>query len=179
MKSLWFGSSGAGDHGHGGITLSDTVLVEDGEESNGAEAGISNDDETSLAVDGRNGNWISNVLHLRTGRQKQGINCSNGELLEMTEKGLLIDHHNDSGEDPGGEDSDYVEEEEEEEWCDACRVDFDGEEEVEMDKETFSKFLQRVSLDQAKVYDKMAYLGNLSYAVSDIKVHDYSYLLLI
>ncbi|OWM80074.1 hypothetical protein CDL15_Pgr010052 [Punica granatum] len=173
LKSLWFGGNGGGGNARRGIALDDAVLVENPEKTNGADVGVDGEAENSVGSDGENGNWVFKILHLRTGtkegeqQQQQQQEHSDGEIVRVLEKGLV-----------GDEEKECSPEEEElegdgddgEDWCDACRVDYDEKEkEIQIDRDTFSGFLHRVSLDQAKLYAKMAYLGNLAYAISEIK----------
>ncbi|WOL10292.1 hypothetical protein Cni_G19047 [Canna indica] len=56
-----------------------------------------------------------------------------------------------------------------EDGSEGCVVDGDGEENMVFDRESFSRLLRRVSLVEAELYAKMAYLGSLAYMVSKIK----------
>ncbi|KAK1292650.1 hypothetical protein QJS10_CPB17g01143 [Acorus calamus] len=47
--------------------------------------------------------------------------------------------------------------------------DVGEEEEMEFDRDSFSKLLRRVSLVEAKLYAKLSYLGSLAYSISSIK----------
>ncbi|EPS63237.1 hypothetical protein M569_11546, partial [Genlisea aurea] len=51
-----------------------------------------------------------------------------------------------------------------------CAVDDDcGDEEIEFDRESFSKLLRKVPLEEARSYEKLSYLGYLAYSISQIK----------
>lgn len=54
------------------------------------------------------------------------------------------------------------------EECDVCRVD-EEEDQVQFDRDSFSKLLRRVSLAEAKLYAQMSYLGHLAYSIPKIK----------
>ncbi|KAF7818154.1 phospholipase A1 PLIP2, chloroplastic-like [Senna tora] len=55
------------------------------------------------------------------------------------------------------------------EECDGCRVDKDDEAEIQFNRDSFSRMLQRVSLADARFYAQMSYLGNLAYSIPQIK----------
>lgn len=55
------------------------------------------------------------------------------------------------------------------EECGVCSVD---EEEIEFDRESFSRMLTKVSLSETKLCAQLSYLGNLAYSISKIKVND-------
>lgn len=168
LKSLWFGGNGGGGNARRGTAVDDAVLVESGERSShGADVGMEGEAENSVGLEGQNRNWMFKILHLRTGMKEEELQekDSNGEVFGVLEKELVADEETDEDDEVDGGDDD-------DEWCDACRVDFDElEKEIEIDRDTFSGLLHRVSLEQAKLYAKMAYLGNLAYAISEIKVH--------
>ncbi|PWA41595.1 Lipase, class 3 [Artemisia annua] len=48
-------------------------------------------------------------------------------------------------------------------------VDDDESEEIEFDRDSFSKLLKRVSLAEARLYAQMSYLGSLAYSIPKIK----------
>ncbi|CAH8319444.1 unnamed protein product [Eruca vesicaria subsp. sativa] len=58
------------------------------------------------------------------------------------------------------------------EECDFCRIGDDEEEEEEemvFDREEFSKMLMKIPLDDAQMFAKLSYLGNLAYSIPNIK----------
>ncbi|RWV88453.1 hypothetical protein GW17_00049453, partial [Ensete ventricosum] len=57
-----------------------------------------------------------------------------------------------------------------EDGSEGCVVEDEEEEKKVFDRESFSRLLRRVSLAEAELYAKMAYLGSLAYIVSKIKV---------
>ncbi|WOL00296.1 hypothetical protein Cni_G09009 [Canna indica] len=56
-----------------------------------------------------------------------------------------------------------------EDGLEGCTVEDEEEEKMVFDRESFSRLLRRVSLVEAEIYAKMAYLCNLAYIVSNIK----------
>ncbi|CAD5171755.1 phospholipase A1 PLIP2, chloroplastic-like [Musa acuminata AAA Group] len=56
-----------------------------------------------------------------------------------------------------------------EDGSEGCVVEDEEEEKMVFDRESFSRLLRRVSLVEAELYSKMAYLGSLAYIVSKIK----------
>jgi hypothetical protein len=61
------------------------------------------------------------------------------------------------------------------EVCDTCAVNNDddeklNEDEFEIDRDSFSKMLRRVSLGEARLYAQMSHLGSLAYSIPNIKV---------
>ncbi|CAL9753574.1 unnamed protein product [Musa acuminata subsp. burmannicoides] len=56
-----------------------------------------------------------------------------------------------------------------EDGSEGCVVEDEEEEKMVFDRESFSRLLRRVSLVEAELYAKMAYLGSLAYIVSKIK----------
>ncbi|KAI3679105.1 hypothetical protein L6452_38414 [Arctium lappa] len=95
----------------------------------------------------QNENWVLRVLQMRSLWKPE---ANNHRLQEGDEKDhdIIID-----------EDS-----------CDACRVDDQDDHKVEFDKNSFSKLLSTVSLAEARLYAKLAYLGSLSYTIPKIKL---------
>lgn len=172
LRSLRFGCNGHGGNAGRGTAVDDAVLSDNRESSHAADVAVVDEAENLVGLEGQNGNWVLKILHLRTGTKdeehQEGDN--NGEGMGIFEKDLVAHEETDCslGDDEVLEDDG----DNEEEWCGACRVDFDEQEkEIEIDRDTFSSLLHRVSLDQAKLYAKMAYLGNLAYTISEIKVH--------
>lgn len=150
--------------------MDDAVVVENGEKSH---VGIEGEAEDFLGLEGQNGNRMSKILHPRNGmkEEEQQEKENDGEVFEVLVKELVIDEGTDCSHETD-EPEDY-----EEDWCDACRVDFDDRgKEIEIDRDTFWSLLHRVSLEQAKRYAKMARLGNLAYAISEIKVDLFHFL---
>ncbi|PIA61146.1 hypothetical protein AQUCO_00300577v1 [Aquilegia coerulea] len=105
----------------------------------------------------KNGNWVLKILHVRS-------------LWKEEEKGVvdeLLENEEEEKEREKERDGENGSEGCCEEGC--CVVDDDDENNVEFDRETFSRLLRRVSLAEAKLYARMSYLGNLAYSISKIK----------
>nr|DAD38216.1 TPA_asm: hypothetical protein HUJ06_008857 [Nelumbo nucifera] len=156
LRSFWFGGRKRND----AIALDDAVVI-----SAPADAAVEGD---SIAIEGadigcdqsgeRRGNWVSKILHVRS---------------------LWADSDSEQGKSSVCE----LEPEEQKEsdpvnclvrecsCCDAC--DGEGsrapEEELQFDRDSFSRLLQRVSLAEAKLYAQMSYLGHLAYSIPKIK----------
>lgn len=57
------------------------------------------------------------------------------------------------------------------EECDFCRIEEEEEEEeMVFDRENFSRMLMKIPLDDAQMFAKLSYLGNLAYSIPNIKV---------
>ncbi|KAI3996440.1 hypothetical protein MKX01_027472 [Papaver californicum] len=72
---------------------------------------------------------------------------------------------------------DQTNEEEEDDYdhVGGCEADYDSEseeEEVNFDRETFSKLLTRVPWSDAKLYSQLAFLCNMAYVIPEIKAQD-------
>ncbi|GLT70251.1 hypothetical protein SLA2020_423450 [Shorea laevis] len=148
LRSLWLNNKGGGGGSsrYNGLAVDDAVLAE-----NEGKVGVEEEREGS-------DNWVLKILHVRS-------------LWRERSAGIVEEGKEEEGVDAGidervvGEDSG-----EEEEECEACRVDDDGEEqEVEFDRDSFSRLLRRVSLAEARLYAQMSYLGNLAYSIPNIK----------
>lgn len=100
--------------------------------------------------EGRNENWVFKILHVRSLWKEEE---KHGDLVE--ELGVKLEE---DGRNCGGEI---------EEGCDVC--DYDEDEKIEFDKESFSKLLRKVPLAEARLYAQMSYLGSLAYSISQIK----------
>lgn len=95
-----------------------------------------------MEPEGQNGNWVFKILHAKSMWTRERAN----------------DQRN-------GEDDDDNEEE-----CEACRVNDDDEADFEFDRDSFSRMLRKVSLEEARFYAQMSYIGNLAYCIPEIKV---------
>ncbi|KAF2587817.1 hypothetical protein F2Q70_00041258 [Brassica cretica] len=93
----------------------------------------------------RNGNWVLKILEVgsiwKGKRQRSG----------------------------GGDGEDEEEGSKKDESCDLCRIDEEEEEEMVFDRENFSKMLMKIPLDDAQMFAKLSYLGNLAYSIPNIK----------
>ena len=143
LKSLW--PRGAGNVGYDGPTVVDAVFLENADDGTATEA----------EREGQNGIWVFNIFRASS-------------VWRGEQRSVGGDHDNEKEVSA----NDKVHDDEEEE-CDVCRVDDndDDEEEVQFDRESFSRMLRRVSLDEARFYAQMSHLGNLAYAIPNIKVY--------
>ncbi|KZV44156.1 hypothetical protein F511_26435 [Dorcoceras hygrometricum] len=57
----------------------------------------------------------------------------------------------------------------ENEECDTCAIDDDDDEKIDFNRESFSKLLRKVPLEEARSYARMSYLGSLAYSIPQIK----------
>lgn len=141
LRSLWPGSRNRFD----AVAVDDPILVDDKEEKKDAEE-----------QDHRN--WVMKILSVRSLRKADGFDESEAK----TEDRIGFSAENDGEQSCKciGADDD----------CDVCTVDVDDDDHnIEFDKHSFSKLLRRVSLAEARLYSKMAYLGSLAYSIPQIK----------
>jgi hypothetical protein len=120
-------------------------------------SGLSLDDAVLAdnAVDGEDGqreNWVLKILHVKS--------VWKGERGNQKEEETSNDQNNDD-----------------DEVCDTCAVNNNddddeklNEDEFEIDRDSFSKMLRRVSLGEARLYAQMSHLGSLAYSIPNIKV---------
>ncbi|ESQ43820.1 hypothetical protein EUTSA_v10005837mg [Eutrema salsugineum] len=110
------------------------------------------DDAISSEREERSGNWVLRILEVgsiwKGKRQRSGGG--------------------------GGEEEDEVTESNKDDLCDECdfcRIDDEEEEkeEIVFDREHFSKMLMKIPLDDAQMFAKLSYLGNLAYSIPKIK----------
>lgn len=105
------------------------------------DAVLAEKDEIVESEDERgNENWVSKVLRFNSLRKGQEMRAKLEEKVENC-----------------------VEEDEE---CDVCAVD---DEEIEFDRESFSKLLRKVPLAESRLYAQLSYLGSLAYCIPQIK----------
>ncbi|KAK2457087.1 alpha/beta-hydrolase superfamily protein [Trifolium repens] len=120
-------------------------------------SGLSLDDAVLAdnAVDGEDGqreNWVLKILHVKS--------VWKGERGNQKEEETSNDQNNDD-----------------DEVCDTCAVNNNdddddeklNEDEFEIDRDSFSKMLRRVSLGEARLYAQMSHLGSLAYSIPNIK----------
>ncbi|XP_068662399.1 phospholipase A1 PLIP2, chloroplastic-like [Aristolochia californica] len=151
LRYLW----SAGEDRKDEILVDETVAREEAvDEMDRVEA-----EEEVSAVQNRGGNWVLKILHIASiwSDKKK----SKKELLEEKER----EEEGKGGK--VGEDSTSCS------CCneagaDGCRV-LGDEDPVEFDRDSFSRFLRRVSLAEARFYARMSYLGNLAYSIHKIK----------
>ncbi|KAL2934832.1 Phospholipase A1 PLIP2 chloroplastic [Bienertia sinuspersici] len=148
FKSLFFG--GERKQRSKGVALDDAVLME--EDEVGCNSGESQ---------GQNGNWVLKILHVRSlwSSEKQGKEDGVCQVEEKEE------HEGQNGNSTSCSSSCGEDEE-----CKVCdNDDIDKKENVEFDRNSFSKLLKKVSLSEAKLYAQMSYLGSLAYCIPSIK----------
>ncbi|KAG4174275.1 hypothetical protein ERO13_A11G110400v2 [Gossypium hirsutum] len=160
LRSLWPGGGGEGGNNkrYNGMAVDDAVLVE----NNSGEARIVHEENVSggATAEGWNENWVLKILHVKSlWREGEEENISADEIRDTEEE----EENNGNG---------VVNEDEE--ICEFCRVDAADDDEnekneIEIDKDSFSKMLRRVSLAEAKLYAQLSYLGNLAYDIPNIK----------
>ncbi|KAE8699602.1 transcription initiation factor TFIID subunit 13-like isoform X1 [Hibiscus syriacus] len=150
LRSLWPGGGDGNSKRHNRMAVDDAVLVDNnhGEARKVQEENV-NDWET---VDGRNENWVLKILDVKS-LWKESEEDEEEETEEQNNRNGVING--------------------DEEICEFCRVVADDEEnenkEIEIDKDSFSKMLRKVSLAEAKLYAQLSYLGNLAYDIQNIK----------
>lgn len=150
LKSLWPGRYG--NSNYNGLAIDDAVVADNIEGK-----AIQEDDESgTMGSEEGNGSWVFKILDVNS------IWLGNGSAVEDVGNN---DQRNGSGND--------------DEECDTCRIDDDDDDddeaEVEFDRDSFSRMLQRVSLAEARLYEQMSYLGNLAYSIPKIKVSRLSF----
>ncbi|KAK8693785.1 hypothetical protein V6N13_071354 [Hibiscus sabdariffa] len=148
LRSLWPGGGGGNNKRYNGMAVDDAVLVEN---NNGEATKVQEEDVNGGATaDGRNENWVLKILQVKSlWKESEEEERNNADEEENNGNGMI-----------NGD----------EEICEFCRVDDDDEKkEIEIDKDSFSKMLRRVSLAEAKLYAQLSYLGNLAYEVQNIK----------
>ncbi|TYI00313.1 hypothetical protein ES332_A11G125400v1 [Gossypium tomentosum] len=160
LRSLWPGGGGEGGNNkrYNGMAVDDAVLVE----NNSGEARIVHEENVSggATAEGWNENWVLKILHVKSlWREGEEEKISADEIRDTEEE----EENNGNG---------VVNEDEE--ICEFCRVDAADDDEnekneIEIDKDSFSKMLRRVSLAEAKLYAQLSYLGNLAYDIPNIK----------
>ncbi|KAF2304761.1 hypothetical protein GH714_037854 [Hevea brasiliensis] len=121
LQSLWPG--GGQSNRYQGVAVDDAVLVDHGETRNGT--GEDAQDRTMGSSEGRKGNWVLKILHVRSlWKEEEEQRSRSGE-------GSIE-----------GASNDAVDNEEEEE-CDVCRVEDDDDKEIEFDRDSFSRLLRK------------------------------------
>ncbi|CAN0888921.1 Phospholipase A1 PLIP2, chloroplastic [Linum grandiflorum] len=98
-------------------------------------------------VEGRDQNWVMKILHVRSLWKDEGSGSKSEEA---------------DVDDNSGADDEEADEE-------VCCVEENGEDEIEFDRDSFSRLLRKASLAEAKLYAQMSYLGNLAYCIPKIK----------
>ncbi|KAK1280356.1 hypothetical protein QJS04_geneDACA004547 [Acorus gramineus] len=99
---------------------------------------------------GRGGNWVLKILRVGSIWAERG----KGEVLEADEEAEEVEETIGRSGCCDGDESDGC--------CDVG-------EELEFDRDSFSRLLRRVSLVEAKLFAKLSYLGGLAYSIPSIK----------
>ncbi|XP_004494811.1 phospholipase A1 PLIP1, chloroplastic isoform X2 [Cicer arietinum] len=98
-------------------------------------------------------NWIERLVEIK----KHWRNRIPKESIDMDV--ICDDDNNTSGECDCDDDS-------------VCMVDYDDEEEVTYDRDSFSKFLVQVPWSDTKLYSQLAFLCNMAYEIPQIKAQE-------
>ncbi|KAG9156950.1 hypothetical protein Leryth_009006 [Lithospermum erythrorhizon] len=147
LRSLWpLGGGGGGKNKNDALALDEAVLADEKIEVN-EKVEVNEKNEGNDESGGENGNWVLKILHVRS--LWKGKNGENGVENDVEDDDDDVD--NGDGE------------------CEGCSFDVDDDEKIEFDKDSFSRLLKRVSLAEARLYAQMSYLGNLAYAIPQIK----------
>lgn len=150
LKSLWPGP-GAGAGGGRGPTYTGN--------GNGNGNGMALHDAVPLEEEEarESGNWVLKILHVRS---LWGGGGGGGGGDEQAEQPPPVDQPaaiNDTRTSDCDCDCD-----------DGCRIEQD--QDLHFDKDSFSRFLRKVSLAEARLYAQMSYLGSLAYSIPKIQV---------
>ncbi|CAD5311543.1 unnamed protein product [Arabidopsis thaliana] len=149
------GGGGIASRRPSGLCLDDAVLVDSGD----SRKPIAEETAVETDTERRNGSWVLKILDVQS-------TWKHGE-----------EEDDDEVEDEDGDEDEEVELDdavvsEDDGGCDVCSVlEDDGNEanKFQLDRESFSKLLRRVTLPESKLYAQLSYLGNLAYSISKIK----------
>ncbi|CAL9213449.1 unnamed protein product [Arabidopsis halleri] len=146
------GGGGIASRRRSGLCLDDAVLVDSGD----SRKPIAEETAVEMDTERRNGSWVLKILDVQSmwrDREEEEEDEDDDEEEE------------DEDEDVESDDAVYG-------GCDVCSVlEDDGDEanKFQLDRESFTKLLRRVTLPESKLYAQMSYLGNLAYSISKIK----------
>ncbi|WOL11803.1 hypothetical protein Cni_G20567 [Canna indica] len=148
IRRLWPGGGG------GVLGKGIEADAEDEEKREDAEVEEEEDEEEEdvTAREERRGNWVQNILRVGViwaGKEEKLATRDPGE--EAMEEGEMYSS-------PGCTNG-----------CEGCAVGGEEVERMVFDRESFSRLLQRVTLSEARLFGKMAYLGSLAYIIPKIK----------
>lgn len=137
------------------MCLDDAVLVDSGD----SRKPIAEETAVEMDTERRNGSWVLKILDVQSTWKHEE------------------EEDDDEVEDEDGDEDEEVELDdavvsEDDGGCDVCSVlEDDGNEanKFQLDRESFSKLLRRVTLPESKLYAQLSYLGNLAYSISKIK----------
>ncbi|CAI9767851.1 unnamed protein product [Fraxinus pennsylvanica] len=122
-------------------------------------------DEEEKQPEGPSGNWVFKILHV--GSLWKGGEEENGGIFEELEGKMKEEDKNGGPIANNNNDEEKMKCCEGYEECDVCEIDDD--ENIEYDKESFSKLLKKLPLAEARLYAHMSYLGKLAYSIPKIK----------
>lgn len=123
-------------------------------------------DELLLDNEGRNGNWVFKILHVRSMWKQDRQQQHHQELQADVRMRAQVDEEEEKLQNEQTRKCFDVDDE-----CDVCTVcDNDDDEKIDFDRDSFTKLLRRVSLAEVRLYAQMSYLGNLAYSIPLIKV---------
>lgn len=146
LKSLWPGAGGGRGRGRG-----PTYSGSGNGNGNGNGTGMALHDAVPLELEEprESGNWVLKILHVRSlwggggGGDEQAEQPPPGDQPAAINDTRTCDCH------------------------DGCRIEQDD---PHFDKDSFSRFLRKVSLAEARLYAQMSYLGTLAYSIPKIQV---------
>ncbi|KAG7595589.1 Alpha/Beta hydrolase fold [Arabidopsis suecica] len=148
------GGGGIASRRRSGLCLDDAVLVDSGD----SRKPIAEETAVEMDTERRNGSWVLKILDVQSmWRDREEEDEDDDDEEEDEDEEVESDDAVLSGDDGG---------------CDVCSVlEDDGDEanKFQLDRESFSKLLRRVTLPESKLYAQMSYLGNLAYSISKIK----------
>ncbi|KAL6177073.1 hypothetical protein ACLB2K_053705 [Fragaria x ananassa] len=145
LKSLWPGARRApapASPTYNGLPLDDAVPLAHEEEEEESQSQT------------HSGNWVLKILHVRSLWGGGG----RGKADQVAD-----DNNDENGDDDENDDEDE---------CDCCRIgqqEDHQQEQVEFDRDSFSRLLRKVSLAEVRLYAQMSYLGNLAYSIPKIQ----------
>ncbi|CAE5956356.1 unnamed protein product [Arabidopsis arenosa] len=150
------GGGGIASRRRSGLCLDDAVLVDSGD----SRKPIAEETAVEMETERRNESWVLKILDVQSmwrDREDEVEDDDDDEEEEDEDEDVESDDAV-LAEDDGG--------------CDVCSIlEDDGDEanKFQLDSESFSKLLRRVTLPESKLYAQMSYLGNLAYSISKIK----------
>lgn len=173
LMRLWPGRGGGG--GEGGVEREKEVVALPEEEGREEKAEVEEQDEeeeeeqgTAAPVTERRENWVLKILRVRSILSAEDRKPGGDGALQEELRSASREESGDRILD--GEDRCVG-------CCDAEGSEgcFVGEDEgdVKIDRDSFTRLLQRVSLAEVRLFGQLSYLGSLSYNVSKIKVRPF------
>ncbi|XP_010556701.1 PREDICTED: uncharacterized protein LOC104825944 [Tarenaya hassleriana] len=157
LTPFWSGG-GAKPRRRSGLAVDGAVLLDSGD-SRRPIVEEEGDSDSSVEPEGQNGNWVLKILHVNSTWRDDEKKNNGDEVEEEEEQEEGVDDAVSCVDDGDG--------------CDVCSIDDDDDDDKEkkfqFDRESFSRLLKRVSLNEAKLYAQLSYLGSLAYSVSKIK----------